>query len=119
MQITNIQNQTNFNGRAYLLTDKGNKLCQNAVKQINSMKIMRNADFNIYMGTSCFYPNKFCLIAAKDSENLGRVGKLTSRNVPSIIETAKILIAERNAAMQAAKEEKPQSIFQKICDLFK
>lgn len=119
MQIQNIQNKTNFNGRAYMISECGKLFYKNAARQINSMKAMRNANFNLYIGEAAYFPNKFCMVAAEKEQDIynyphqNTTARLASRNIPSIISTAKELIAEHGTKLEM-QNKKSQSIFQKI-----
>lgn len=122
MQVTNIQNQTNFNGRAYIIS--GKTVLKNAVKQINSMRLMRDANFNLYIGESTFFPDKICVVAAKDEQDIyhwvsvPKTGMLSSKHPLKVIDTAKFVIAEHSEKLKQQNPDK-QSIFRKIWNLFK
>jgi len=94
-------NQINFNGRAFVVSGPEQPL-RKAIKQINSMKSMRNANFNLYIGQSAFFPRSTCVIAAKDKNFINAIprenttGRISNGQVSAIIETAKTVIAEHS-----------------------
>ena len=131
MQAVSIQNQ-NFQGKAIFIKKKYdypvNKEIEKAVKQLNTMNIIKNNDFNIFIQTN---RESLMVTAAKTKRDAEKYGfdykspKATSMNTSSfsesIIGTAKAVSLTHLNKLVKIQDEKlnsKQTIVQKIKNLF-
>lgn len=131
MQAVSIQNQ-NFQGKAIFIKKKYdspvNKEIEKAVKQLNTMNIIKNNDFNIFIQT---HRESLMVTAAKTKRDAEKYGfdykspKATSMNTSyfseSIIGTAKAVSLTHLNKLVKIQDEKlnsKQTIVQKIKNLF-
>jgi len=129
MKVQTISNQTNFNGQAYLTTKNASKSVKTAVKEINSLNAMKNANFDLYIQpfqrkVFLVEQNKYVAITpprtavfAAENEKATFYGdnytyKETSRHTSSIVDAAKQVITEHTEKLTK------KSILNKILNYF-
>ncbi len=126
MQVQNIQS-TNFQGRAVFINhypnSYGSKKIRQAVKQLNTMNIIKNNKFDIFVEETNWQTN-VRITAAKNANEIERykAQKVTSMETTAhpeaIIGTAKLVSYRHRNKLASIKEEKSNTFWGKIKNLF-
>ena len=124
MQIQNIKS-TNFQGRAVFINHyqscKSSKKLEQAVKQLNTMNIIKNNKFDIFVEDSW---RNARITAAKNVKEIERykAQKVTSMSTvqhhEAIIGTAKLVSYRHRNKLSRIKEEQSKTFWDKIKNLF-
>ena len=104
-----------FKGRAYcrkLTNCSKRNFYKNATKQINSMKVMKNADFDLYISDSPFKKTT-AIMAMKDFKSDFHTGDLVPETIPAIVSAARRIIQEHSTKIQE-NEIKHKSLFKRF-----
>ncbi len=125
MQIQNIKS-TNFQGRAVFINhysnSYGSKKLEQAVKQLNTMNIIKNNKFDIFIEDD--WCNNARITAAKNAKEIERykAQKVTSMGTTAhpeaVIGTAKLVSYSHRNKLSRIKEEQPKTFWDKIKNLF-
>ena len=125
MQVQNIQS-TNFQGKAVFIKQYrnpyGSKKLQQAVKQLNTMNIIKNNKFDIFV-EDVWQTNARITAAqyAKETERY-ESQKVTSMKTvadpEAVIGTAKLVSYRHRNKLASIKEEKSKTFWDKIKNLF-
>ncbi len=125
MQVQNIQS-TNFQGKAvfinHYLNSYGSKKLEHAVKQLNTMNIIKNNKFNIFVEENWW--NNARITAAQYAKETERYEsqKVTSMKTvadpEAVIGTAKLVSYRHRNKLASIKEEKSKTFWDKIKNLF-
>ena len=125
MQVQNIQS-TNFQGRAVFINhypnSYGSKKLQQAVEQLNTMNIIKNNKFDIFVENNWW--NNVRITAAKNAKETERyeaqrLTSMTSTQHPeAVIDTAKLVSYSHRNKLARIKEEKSKTFWGKIKNLF-
>ena len=126
MQVQNIQS-TNFQGRAVFINhypnSYGSKKLQQAVEQLNTMNIIKNNKFDIFVEETNWQTNAR-ITAAKNAKETERyeAQKVTSMKTvaypEAVIGTAKLVSYSHRNKLARIKEEKSKTFWGKIKNLF-
>lgn len=125
MQIQNIKS-TNFQGRAVFINhypnSYGSKKLEQAVKQLNTMNIIKNNKFDIFVEDDWW--NNARITAAQNAKEIERykAQKVTSMGTAAhpeaVIDTAKLVSYRHRNKLSRIKEEQSKTFWGKIKNLF-
>ena len=125
MQIQNIKS-TNFQGRAVFINhypnSYGSKKLEQAVKQLNTMNIIKNNKFDIFVEDDWW--NNARITAAQNAKEIERykAQKVTSMGTAAhpeaVIGTAKLVSYRHRNKLSRIKEEQSKTFWGKIKNLF-
>ena len=125
MQVQNIQS-TNFQGKAVFINhyrnSYGSKKLEQAVKQLNTMNIIKNNKFDIFVENNWW--NNVRITAAKNAKETERyeAQKVTSMKTvahpEAVIGTAKLVSYSHRNKLSRIKEEQSKIFWGKIKNLF-
>lgn len=125
MQVQNIKS-TNFQGRAVFINhypnSYGSKKLEQAVKQLNTMNIIKNNKFDIFVEDDWW--NNARITAAQNAKEIERykAQKVTSMGTAAhpeaVIGTAKLVSYRHRNKLSRIKEEQSKTFWGKIKNLF-
>ncbi len=125
MQVQNIQS-TNFQGKAVFINhyrnSYGSKKLEQAVKQLNTMNIIKNNKFDIFVED--VWQTNARITAAKNAKETERykaqkvTSMTTTAHPEAVIGTAKLVSYSHRNKLASIKEEKSKTFWDKIKNLF-
>ena len=121
MQVQNIQS-TNFQGKAVFINhyrnSYGSKKLEQAVKQLNTMNIIKNNKFDIFVED--VWQTNARITAAKNAKETERykaqkvTSMTTTAHPEAVIGTAKLVSYSHRNKLASIKEEKSKTFWDKI-----
>lgn len=125
IKITNRNQTQSFQGKVVFVNhyanEPVNKIVSKAMGQLNSMKLIKDNPFDIFIENNWRRVRVTAAKSKRQAKNLNPdkvTSMITTRNVDSIVGTAKIVTSEYKQKLAKQQEKIKQTLAQKIKNLF-